>query len=154
MRGNTRRKITGWGLTIALVIIGIMIAIFVYWGISGREVLVINNQPFPVRTIREHAKADGVIILKVSFCKKIKNEGKVRVSFVSASREIFLTYVLIFNTNAKEVSRENNAYIRGVACILSINAAGRSQNDIERCWRAVQKETGIPVRRYDKELTN
>jgi hypothetical protein len=90
MRGNTRRKITGWGLTIALVIIGIMIAIFVYWGISGREVLVINNQPFPVRTIREHAKADGVIILKVSFCKKIKNEGKVRVSFVSASREIFL----------------------------------------------------------------
>jgi hypothetical protein len=66
----------------------------------------------------------------------------------------FLTYVLIFNTNAKEVSRENNAYIRGVACILSINAAGRSQNDIERCWRAVQKETGIPVRRYDKELTN
>jgi hypothetical protein len=90
MKHETARRFSNWALTAALIVIAGCIAVLLYWGLSSRDVLVIKNQPFPVRTIREHAKADGVIILQVSFCKKIHVEGRVRLSFVSASREVFL----------------------------------------------------------------
>jgi hypothetical protein len=60
----------------------------------------------------------------------------------------FLVYAGI-HTN-RRISRENQTYDRGVACIVSINAKDRSQDQIERCWEQVQKDTGVEIKRYDK----
>jgi hypothetical protein len=64
----------------------------------------------------------------------------------------FLTYIFIFTLSPKPEVREHNAYIRGVACILSIDTAQRGQHEIEQCWEVVEAETGIKVHRYDKDF--
>lgn len=74
----------------ALVFVSLMIGVCAYWALSETDVLEIKNSPVPVRTIREHPEADGVVILKVDYCKKIRATGKVRTSFVGESREVFL----------------------------------------------------------------
>lgn len=66
------------------------IAMFWYWSLSGDDVLQVHNAPIPVRTIREHPTADGVVILRVDYCKKVDATGRARVSFVSEDRELFL----------------------------------------------------------------
>lgn len=75
---------------IALAIIALALSIVSYWLFTPKDVLEIKNNPVPVRTVRKHPTADGVIILKVNFCKKVGAYGRVRVSFVSQSRELFL----------------------------------------------------------------
>lgn len=85
-----RQKVYFVVVAAALVLSFLGVALMLYWALSKGEVLVINNDPVPVRTIREHPTADGVVILKVDFCKKVNTVGKVRSSFVSPSREVFL----------------------------------------------------------------
>lgn len=79
-------KIVVVGLLLSMLGVGLL----VYWGSASTEVFQINKNPIPVRTIREHPTADGVVILDVDLCKKTSAKGQTRVSFVSASREIFL----------------------------------------------------------------
>lgn len=75
---------------IALVIIAISIGTILYWASASNEVLKINKQPFPTRTIREHPTAGGVVFLTVDYCKNVDVTGSLRISFVSQSREVFL----------------------------------------------------------------
>lgn len=75
---------------IAMALVAGLIALFLFWAFQPSDVLVVKNTPVPVRTIREHPTADGVVILNVDYCKKIKAIGRSRVSFISPSREIFL----------------------------------------------------------------
>lgn len=75
---------------IALVIIALGLLTVSYWLLAPSDVLEIKNAPVPIRTIREHPTAEGVVILNVDYCKKVGATGQVRVSFVSQSREIFL----------------------------------------------------------------
>lgn len=87
---DTKSKIVNWVSLIALGIVGIILALLAYWSLQKTEVLQINNAPFPVRTIREHPTAAGVVILNTDYCKKLDVTGRLRISFVSSSREVFL----------------------------------------------------------------
>jgi hypothetical protein len=64
--------------------------VLVYWAVSNNDVLEVKNSPVPVRTITPNPTADGVVFLKIAYCKKVKAEGKVRLSFVNQSREVFV----------------------------------------------------------------
>lgn len=82
-----------WGNRIiytALILIALSVGVFLKWSFETENVLQINNEPFPVRTIREHPEANGVVILKVDVCKNVDVEGDLRISFVSREREQFL----------------------------------------------------------------
>lgn len=48
-----------------------------------------------------------------------------------------------------DIARENQAYNRYNACVLSIPALERTSEIIDRCWSQAQKDTGIEVKRYD-----
>jgi hypothetical protein len=75
---------------VGLALIALSLAVLLYWLVSPSDVLEVKNAPVPVRTIREHPTAAGVVILKIDYCKKLSSSGDVRISFVSSSREIFL----------------------------------------------------------------
>jgi len=75
---------------LALAVAALCVATLLFWGAQSTTILDIHNAPFPTRTIREHPTAGGVIILDTDYCKTRNLDGDLRVSFVSASREIFL----------------------------------------------------------------
>lgn len=75
---------------VALIILALAVSVFLYWSFQPSDVIDIHRVPIPVRTIREHPTADGVVILDLDYCKKVSATGRVRVSFVNSSREIFL----------------------------------------------------------------
>lgn len=74
----------------ALMVTLASVGLLLFWAFQPTNILEIKNAPFPVRTIRKHPTADGVVILKVDYCKHKNVEGVVRTSFVAQSREIFL----------------------------------------------------------------
>lgn len=74
----------------ALIASAIGITVMLYWSLASQDVLEVKNAPVSVRTIRNHPSADGVIILNISYCKKVAAPGRARISFISTSREIFL----------------------------------------------------------------
>lgn len=74
----------------ALVIVAICLGIILSWALSSDDVLEVKEVPIPTRTIRDHPTAGGVVILNVDYCKKVEIEGTLRVSYVSATREVFL----------------------------------------------------------------
>lgn len=58
----------------------------------------------------------------------------------------FLAIVL----NGMRSNRITSAYSRVNNCVLSIAPANRTQDDVEDCHKAVQEDTGITLKRYDK----
>lgn len=74
----------------ALVLVAITIGVFLKWSFQTNNIISVKNEPFPVRTIGKTAEANGVIILKVDFCKNVNTQGDLRMSFVSQDREVFL----------------------------------------------------------------
>lgn len=77
----------------ALVIAAIGVGIFLKWSFQDENVLEVKNEPFPVRTIRESPESNGVVILKVDYCKNIDTDGDLRMSFISKDKEVFLPIV-------------------------------------------------------------
>lgn len=49
-----------------------------------------------------------------------------------------------------DIARENQAYDRYNACVLSVPASDRDEVKINRCWEAAQEDTGVGVKRYDE----
>ena len=47
------------------------------------------------------------------------------------------------------IAKENQAYNRYNACVLSVPADDRDIKKIDRCWKAAQEDTGVDVKRYD-----
>lgn len=84
------QKIAKWGVYIALALIALGVGVLLFWAFQSNKVIKVNNEPFPVRTIREHPTANGVVILKLDFCKLQDVEGDLRISFINQSNEIFL----------------------------------------------------------------
>lgn len=84
------QKIVTKIVVVALIIAASGIGILLYWGAASTDVIEVKNSPVPIRTIREHPTAGGVVIISVDYCKKVKADGDARISFVSESREIFL----------------------------------------------------------------
>lgn len=50
-----------------------------------------------------------------------------------------------------DIARENQAYNRYNACVLSIPALERDERVIDTCWDEAQKDTGIEVKTYIRE---
>lgn len=49
-----------------------------------------------------------------------------------------------------DVAKQNQAYDRYNACVLSVPAADRDIGKIDRCWESAQQDTGVEVKRYDR----
>lgn len=47
------------------------------------------------------------------------------------------------------IAKENQAYNRYSACILSIPSNVKSVAEIDRCYKEAQKDTGKIIKRYD-----
>ncbi len=68
---------------------------------------------------------------------------------------IFIASVLVLfmvSSSANNTSAENNAYVRVINCIISINAVDREQGDIETCYQVVEKDLNVKLKRYDNSL--
>lgn len=74
----------------ALVVVALSIALVLSWSFQSENVVKVNNEPFPTRTIREHPTAGGVVILTLDYCKLQEAEGNLIISFVSPSSVYFL----------------------------------------------------------------
>lgn len=83
-------KLTNILAALALLLAAFAVGLYLYWSFADENVLQVNNSPFPVRTIRQHPTAAGVVILTVDLCKRADLKGTTRTSFVSDSREVFL----------------------------------------------------------------
>lgn len=66
------------------------VGLMLFWAFQPSKVITVNNEPFPVRTIRENASANGVVILNVDYCKHVEAKGEVRISFIDSNHEVFL----------------------------------------------------------------
>lgn len=87
---TTRTRAVNWIMIIFLAVIGLSVGQMLVWAMDNRPVLEVKNSPFPTRTIREHATANGVIFLDADYCKHQDIDGRMRVSFLSPAREILL----------------------------------------------------------------
>lgn len=87
---SVRSKIVNRLVVVALIVVALGLGVILKWSFVDENILEVKNSPFPVRTIREHPTANGVVLLNVDMCKYTDIEGSVRTSFVSDSREIFL----------------------------------------------------------------
>ena len=87
---SPRSKFVNYVVVAALVVIAIGLGVIFKWAAANENVLEVRNEPFPVRTIREHPTAGGVVLLNVDICKNTDIKGSVRTSFVSQTREVFL----------------------------------------------------------------
>lgn len=89
--GQTKRsKFANKVVVGALVVIALSLGLMLSWALDNAPILVVNNSPFPTRTIREHPTAGGVVIMDVDYCKRKDMDGALRISFVRDSRELFL----------------------------------------------------------------
>lgn len=77
-------------VVLSLVLIAFGVGLLLYWAAQSDDVLQLNYDPIPIRTIRNHPTAGGVVILNLDYCKYSSNHGDMRISFVSASNEVFL----------------------------------------------------------------
>lgn len=57
--------------------------------------------------------------------------------------------IFTFVASTRSTGEQNNAYIRVNNCIVSKNAATRTQADIEECYKTVERETNTIIQRYD-----
>lgn len=87
---NKKTRLANRVAFLSLGIVGIAVIIFTFWGIQSKEVITVNNSPFPTRIENKTANTDGTIYVKIDECKKYDKVGELRVSFISESREIFL----------------------------------------------------------------
>lgn len=49
-----------------------------------------------------------------------------------------------------DIARENQAYNRYIACVLSVPPPDRDSAKIDHCWVEAQQDTGVEVKRYDR----
>lgn len=67
---------------------------------------------------------------------------------------IFFAGMLMFAAimvDTRGTSEQNNAYIRVINCIVSHNASRRTQEDIESCYVAVERDLDTKLQRYDED---
>ena len=72
--------------------------------------------------------------------------GKIALP-VLAMAAALLIFVAVLST--QNTNKENNGYIRVINCVISIPAKVRTQADIEKCYKSVEKDLDIQLQRYD-----
>jgi hypothetical protein len=58
--------------------------------------------------------------------------------------------IVFFINTTNQVNKDNNVYVRYIACALSVEPSARSREIIARCWDHVIEEAGHVVHRYDE----
>lgn len=80
-----------WIIVTFLVVIAFGLFVILRWSFQDATVLEIHNSPFPVRIVPDPSgNTGGIVFLKADYCKSQNIDGQLRMSYVSASREIFL----------------------------------------------------------------
>ena len=88
LKMNKKAQMANWALRISLLLTALAIGTFLYWSFEGDNVLEVKNSPFPTEIIRDGG--NGIVLLSVDYCKNLDVDGKLRVSFVGATREVFI----------------------------------------------------------------
>jgi hypothetical protein len=83
------QNILKWLAYGAVAFLALVTALFLYWLYQPSNVLELKETPVPVRTVPPNGD-NGIVILHVKYCKNVEVDGRVRISFVSKSREVFL----------------------------------------------------------------
>lgn len=58
-------------------------------------------------------------------------------------------FMILSVESSRDISRENNGYVRVIDCVISTPGTVRTKEDIENCYKKVEKELGIKLQRYD-----
>lgn len=87
---STATRIINKFVLLALLAVAATLVLFFTWATADESVLSIQEEPMKVRTIREHPTAGGVVFVTPNYCKNYNVVGEQRLSFVSATREVFL----------------------------------------------------------------
>ena len=74
---------------------------------------------------------------------------KLAIPVILAAGVLVFYFMISSDINTGE---ENNAYVRVINCIISINAVDRKQGDIENCYIAVEKDLNVKLKQYDNSL--
>jgi hypothetical protein len=75
---------------VALFIIAACIGLLTLWSFQPENILEIRNSPFPTRTLTGEPNTSQVVVMSADYCKTYEIEGRLRMSFKSKTREIFL----------------------------------------------------------------
>lgn len=59
--------------------------------------------------------------------------------------------IMFFLLDTRDTSKQNNGYVRVINCVISVPATVRTQQNIENCYEAVEKDLNITLQRYDTE---
>lgn len=68
---------------------------------------------------------------------------------VIAAAAILVT--AFFLNEGNQTSKDNNVYVRYIACALSVDPQQRNQKVINQCWDHVIEEADREVHRYDEQ---
>lgn len=84
-------KFINYAIASALIVIALGLGIFLKWSLADTTVLDVKNDPFPARVVQDPTgQTGGIVFLKIDYCKNQNVDGKIRISYVSKSREVFL----------------------------------------------------------------
>lgn len=76
--------------------------------------------------------------------------SKTALWFIMAAGLLLLILIFKIGKTATDV-QVTSAYTRVSNCILAKNAIGRTQAEIEDCYKQVEQDTGITLKRFDKQ---
>ena len=66
---------------------------------------------------------------------------------------MLIALILVVNENINK-SRENNGYLRYVACVVDvrneIKEVALPDGASEKCWQIAEREVGVKLKRYSK----
>lgn len=75
------------------------------------------------------------------------------VPFLLVAAAIMLLVTMTQVSKTKYAVKETAAYTRVTNCIVA-KTATRTQDDIERCYIQVEKDSGIALERFDEQRNN
>lgn len=81
-----RQKWINYLIGFALGLTAVALGIFMYWGFSGKDALVVNNAPLPVQPVV--VKSQENITVTIDFCKVTHVQGTIYLRFVSDRTEL------------------------------------------------------------------
>lgn len=88
MKNLTKSRIVlALAILITIIAVGIL-GLVLFWVYQPSNVLEVKNSPFPVRIVNDGD--NKIVVMHINYCKNISKQGKVRVSYVSKSEEVFL----------------------------------------------------------------
>lgn len=86
LRPTKRQKTVNYVVGAALALVGVAVAVFLYWMFTGKDVLKINNNPVPVKP--SFVKSEEKITISIDYCKSMDVPGVVYTRFVSKNTEL------------------------------------------------------------------